>query len=82
MVAGPAIHLHYGRKHSLMNPDSPRHPGRVVLPHGETQPSAPHPFTDPPPQHAGTKNRPADGRMLVVFNVRGCKVPGGWAFMG
>ncbi|GAA1874872.1 hypothetical protein GCM10009715_22070 [Paeniglutamicibacter psychrophenolicus] len=32
----PGQLAHLGRKHSLMNPDSPRLGERVVLPHGET----------------------------------------------
>ena len=36
LVVGLAIYFTYGREHSLMNPDSPQHDERVVLPHSET----------------------------------------------
>ena len=35
-VVALAYCFFYGRKHSLMNPDSPRHGERVELPHEES----------------------------------------------
>ncbi|MBP2375638.1 hypothetical protein JOF46_003550 [Paeniglutamicibacter psychrophenolicus] len=36
LLVGLTIYFFYGRKHSPVNSDGPRHDERVMLPHGET----------------------------------------------